>query len=441
MRAFVIGMLGMGLAAGSQAEEKISLAEPMHVGMQVKVRLHLVLRGEIQVDKKDEKVAGQALLVYPERILAVNPNGYPKTIARFYDDARAKFVIGHTEDPRQLRPDLRLAIGNIADNGVTLWSPSGPYNSDEIELIEDVIDTSQLTGLLPQSEVAVGEKWDPPADVQKRLCDLEEFITSTIECSLKEANEEQATINITGKIHGLTYGSEVKSNVDGTLTFDRPSNMITKLEWKQIDSRAASPVSPAGAYEVTIAIEREPGESPMLSDSALANIDSAGSDARQLLVFEDPSKRFRFLHDRNWHVTLLEGDRAILRRLDGRTMVAQLNIHVLGENNNIAELSAEQLQAMIIQSGELKIDEIVRSESLPTEGARQIRLVRAKGSRGNVELVQRHYIAQDASGRQILLSFLTEPDNEEKLGEADLALVQSIEFPSGTASKSTDGPR
>jgi hypothetical protein len=421
--------------------EAVKLEEPVHAGSQVKTKLHLVLRGTIQVDKKDLNVAGQALLVYPERVLSVDTDGTASEVARFYEDARAKFVLGQTEDPRQIRSDMRLALGHSTDTGLELWSPSGPFSSDEAELIQDVLDTTQLPAFLPKKEVKKGDKWEPTQKAQMRACDLEEFVTSTIECTLKELTEEQAIIGVNGKIHGLAFGSEVKSNVEATLTFDREEQLITKVQWKQIDSRAPSPVSPAGAYEATIEIERSAGESPNLADNAIAKFHAKAGDAELLLSFEDPKKRFRFLHDRRWHVTLMENDRAILRRLVGREMVSQLNITVLAENKNIADLTAEQLQTMIIQAGDIKIDEIVRSEDLQSDGPFQVRVVRAKGTKGNVQLVQRHYIARDSSGRQLLFSFLTEPDHEADLGDNDLVVVQSLDFAGKTASKQTTGAK
>jgi hypothetical protein len=422
-------------------EEAVKLVESVHVGSQVKTKLHLVLRGTIQVDKKEMNVAGQALLVYPERVLAVDADGLAGEVARFYEDARAKFVLGQTEDPRQIRSDMRLALGRSTDVGLELWSPSGPFTSDEMELVQDILDTTQLPAFLPKKEVKKGDKWEPAQKPQARVCDLEEFVTSTIECTLKELTEEEATIGVSGKIHGLAFGSEVKSNIEATITFDREENLITKVEWKQIDSRAPSPVSPAGAYEATIKIERVAGQSPQLADGVIGNLDAKPGDAELLLSFEDPKKRFRFLHDRKWHVTLMENDRAILRRLIGRDMVSQLNVSVIAENKNIADLTAEQLQAMIIQAGDIKIDEVVRSEDLQTDGPFQVRVVRAKGSKGNVQLVQRHYVARDSSGRQLLFSFLTEPDHEAELGDNDLAVVQTLDFAGKTASKETPGAK
>lgn len=444
MRRFVslIVMMMAAPVTSAWGDEAVTLQEPIKVGTEVQTTLHLVLRGELQVDKRDEKISGQALLSYPEKVLEVDANGQPTAVARFYDDARAKFVIGKSEDSRQLRAGIRLIVGSTTEKGLELWSPSGPLHAEEQELIEDVLDTTQLTGLLPNKPVKAGDKWECPDAVEKRLCDLDELITSTIECTLKEVTDAKATITVVGKIHGLNFGSEVKSAVDATLTFDRAKNMITLVEWKQIDSRSPSPVSPAGAYEVGIKIERSPVDSPAVSDKVLASVDTKLNETSTLLLFEDPKNRFHFVHDRDWHVTLLEEDRAILRRLNGRDMIAQLNIHVIGDNKNVAELKAEQLQEFIIQTGEMKVDEIVRSEALATDGPNKIRLVKAKGKMGEIDLVQRHYIIQDNAGHQVLFSYLTEPPKEEKLGSNDLAVVNSVEFKEKkAASKTTPGPR
>lgn len=414
-------------------EPAVSLKEDVQVGSQVKTRFHLVLRGTVRVGEKEETVAGQALLVYPERTLEIDEAGLAKTVARFYEDARAKFVFGRSEDPRQLRPSMRLAVGNVGERGIEFWCPSGPYNSDELEIIEDTLDTTQLPGLLPKDAVKVGDTWTPSEQVQRRLCDLDQFITSSMECTLKSAEETSATILVQGKIHGLSFGAEMKANVDAKLTFDRAAGMITKVVWKQIDSRAPSPVSPPGAWEATIQIDRTREASPRLSDAVLATIDTNPSELARLMVFEDPQERYLFHYDRSWHVTLVAHDRVILRRLLGNEMVAQLNVSVVSDNAAVEEITAQKLQAMMLESGDMKVEQIIRSESIAAPGDYQLRFVNATGKRGDVTLTQRHYLARNAAGRQILFSFITEPAHEEKLGDADVAVVHSLEFLQATA--------
>ena len=423
------------------ADEAITLRENVAVGREVRTDLHLVLRGRIKQDDREETVAGQAKLVYPEKTVAVGDDGLAAHVIRFYEDARAKFVLGNAEDSRQLRPDVRLAIGKTVDNSLSIWSPSGPFDSDELELIEDVLDTTRLPGLLPAEAVKVGDKWTPTEEVQRRLCDYDRFITSTIECSLESADQTTATIKVSGKVQGLIFGSDIKSNVEGTLTFDRAAGMITEVNWKQIDARQLSPVSPAGAYEATIVVKRSASQSSQLTDGMVGRIDLEGSPESNLLIYEDPSHRYRFVYDRQWHLTLQERDRAIMRRLNGVEMICQLNITVLGENANIAEIKADDLQQMMLAADDIKIEEIIKSEAVPTDGDFNLRLVTARGNKGKLAVTQRHFIARNPGGRQILLSFLTEPTLEEKIGEADIALVQSLEFPGQTASNGAASPK
>lgn len=441
-RIVAAGWTLLCLASAPRAEEAVALTEDARVGLETQTKLHLVLRGTVRIGDRDETVAGQALLVYPEKILAVGEDGLPSLVARHYEDARAKFVFGKSEDPRQLRPSVRLTLGRAADKGLTLWSPSGPLTSDELELIEDTLDTTQLAGLLPAKPVKVGDAWDPPESVQMRLCDMEQFVTSTISCKLESLDDATATVAVSGKIHGLAYGSEVKSNVQATVAYDRMQRMIVRVEWRQIDSRAPSPVSPAGAYEATVRIERaRGGGSPALADAALAGLDLEPRGAAADLVYEDPKRRFRFHYDRQWHVNFTEPDRVILRRLVQNEMIAQLDVTVVGEDRTVAALTTEQLQQILLDAGDVRIDEIVRSESTPAAGDYELRLVHATGKKGELELIQRHYLARDSAGRQLLFTFLTEPAHAEKLNDADRAVLDTLEFGGRTADKSPGAPK
>jgi hypothetical protein len=440
-RIVAAGWVFLCLASAPRAEEAVVLAEDARVGVETKTKLHLVLRGTVRIGDRDENVAGQALLVYLEKVLAVGEGGLPALVARQYEDARAKFVFGKSEDPRQLRPNVRLMVGRADDKGLTLWSPSGPLTSDELELIEDTLDTTQLAGLLPAKPVKVGDSWDPSESVQMRLCDMEQLIASTVSCKLEALDDATATLAVSGKIHGLAYGSEVKSNVQATVAYDRKQKLIARVEWKQIDSRAPSPVSPAGAYEATVRIERARAASPALADAALAGLDLEAQDAPLDLVYEDPKRRFRFFYDRQWHVTLTEPDRVILRRLVQNEMIAQLDVTVVGEDRSVAALTTEQLQQILLDAGDVRIDEIVRSESAPAAGDYDLRLVHATGKKGELELIQRHYLARDSSGRQLLFTFLTEPVHVEKLNDADRAVVDTLQFGGQTANNPPGAPR
>ena len=121
--------------------------------------------------------------------------------------------------------------------------------SPESELIQDVIDTTRLSGLLPLDPVKVNDSWKPESGVIKSLCDLDHFIEADVKCTLISVDKTTAKIKLAGTVKGLAIGTQVKSEIQANLLFDREAQIIRQVKWKQTDLRTAGPVSPAGAYQ------------------------------------------------------------------------------------------------------------------------------------------------------------------------------------------------
>jgi hypothetical protein len=321
---------------------------------------------------------------------------------------------------------------------IELWSPGGALTSDDRELVEDVIDTTRIPGLLPKDAIASGATWEVDPDVMRSMCGLRHFISSTVKGTLESIDDSKATIKIAGDVHGLSAGAEVKTKVQATLTYHRVTNMVEQVVWQQSDSRGPSPISPPGSYDVKITVERSKTESKNLSDDVLAKTSTTPDKASKLLLFTDGEKRFRFYHDRNWHVTMHTSDRVVMRRLEDGDFVAQLNVTAVGGNINPAKVKPEELQAMVEQAGGWKIDEVIRADNLPTNGSFDLQLLIATGSSGAAKLNQKHYLAT-TTNRQVILTFLVEPKNEEKLGTIDQSLVGTLEFPESNAADRSSG--
>src|SRR5690606_9430585 len=179
-------------AANAADKQTYQLAENVEKDAQVRERVHLKVTGKIRTENGLLDMAGQALLEFEQKIQEIGPDQLPSKVVRYYPDARAKFVVGQGQDSRQLRLDRRYIVGNHEESTLTLWAPEGPLTSDERELIEDVIDTTRLAGLLPENEVTVGDTWEPQAPVLKALCDLQNFIEAKVQCTLSNVNETHA---------------------------------------------------------------------------------------------------------------------------------------------------------------------------------------------------------------------------------------------------------
>lgn len=432
----LIGAL-LGFAdPAANAAGTVTLHEVMEVDTQVKTRLHLLIQGKITLGKeKEQNLAGQALLEYPDRILEMDGNGLPRKIARYYHDARAKFVIGEHQDFRRLSTGLRLVIGERELHDLTLWPIGGPLTGDERELIEDILDTSCLPGLLPKDAVKVGASWKPEDVVIQGLCNIEYLVSSSVACTLESADAQKAVIKIVGTIHGFESGSEIQSKIEAKATVDIANAIMEKVVWNQSDSRSLSPIGPPGTYQVQIDITRERGESKFLADEVVKGDAAKPHPASKLLVFHGPDKQFRFFYDRSWHVTALRDDTAVLRRVEKGDMVAEMNVTLMGHRKAGTRMSAEEFQSIIEKIAGHKIEQVALMENLPTDGTFNLQAAHAKARNGQLLVMERHYLATSPTGLQTLYSFVFEPDNEALIGTGDLSLVSTTEFTTNTAAK------
>lgn len=430
-------VLGVLLVAGDDVPDNevqtYALKEATSVGGQIHTKLHLVIRGKIRAGDKEEELAGQALLEYSERSLELGKDGLSKKVARYYEDARAKFVVGTTGDPRRLRPQVRFVVGERSENNFEIWSPGGPFRSDELELIEDTVDTTRLPGLLPRDAVAVGDTWEPDPKIILAICDLDNYIDSKVDAKLTSVENGKANISIAGYVNGLALSTEVKQKIEGTMVYDLQTKCLEQVTLAQADNRGPSPVSPAGSFQVKLSIDRTRKESEKLSDAVLAGVTLVPNPASKLILFEEPEGHYRFYHDRDWHVTMLNANKVVLRRLSGGQFIAQLNVTVMNGPRGGSAVTPNQLRQMIESEAGVTIDEVLQVNDLPTDGTFDLRLLSASGKSGEIPLRQKHYIATAKSGRQVVFSFSFEPQHEAALGTMDLSMVTSVEFTNQTA--------
>lgn len=445
MNCIAIFLAGFLIAFGDEPKpaapaDGLELKEACAVGRQVQNRIHLVVRGKISAGEKKDDLAGQALLEFGERVLETASDQLAKKVVRHYTDGRAKFVVGKGEDPRMLRKALTIVVGERESASLKLWSPGGQFTSDERELLEDIIDVSQLASVMPSKPVKVGDTWELPPDAVLALFGFDHFITADVKCTLESADDNKAKVKIAGTVQGLAVAAEVKSKVEAEAIFDVKSKLVESAIWKQTDERGGSPINPAGNFEATINVTRSLAKSDELSDEKVKPEALVSNPASKLILFEDAQKRFRFYHDRDWYVTVNRPESAILRRMKNGDFIAQLNVTGLGERSRTAKLTKEEFQAAVEQAGGWKIEQIVKTDELPTDGTYDLQLLTATGEANGVKMAQKHFLASGKSGRQVCFSFVLDPKNEEKLGTVDLSLVGTVEFPENAAFKET-GPR
>jgi hypothetical protein len=422
----------------ASADDTITMQEKATPGMQRHHKVTLAVNGKMSTEKGDQPLSGQAVLQYPERVVEVDADGVPKKVLRYYAGARAKFMVAGEDVEHSLRPEVRMVVGEREDSGCTVWSMGGPLTADELEVVEDLLDVTRIPGLLPNKAVKPTDGWNINPKVAQALCNLDSLVGAELTGTYKELKDGKATVEIKGNAHGMQQGGEAKIKVEATLVYNVADSMIEALDWTQTDSRAASPVAPAGNYKVRIEVKRDKSESPNLSDSAVANLDLASKAEAKLLLLEGPNKRYKFLHDRDWHVTASRNNVVVMRCVRKNEFLGQLSIALLNDRAPGVSLGTDDFIKIVENTNHMKMDPVEKIEDMKNPAGIAVKRIATTGEApsGQLKLAHRHYLATAANGSQILFSFLCDPANVKKIEGADEGMVNSLEVtPTQAATK------
>lgn len=420
------------LVGVASAQDSVLLQEKAVAGQQRHYKITLGVNGKMTTEKGDQPLSGQAALQYPERVIEVDADGVPKKTLRWYAGARAKFKVGADDVENSLRKSVRMVVAERSGEGMSLWSTGGAFTADELEVVEDLLDVTRIPGLLPNKEVKATEGWNVPPKVAQALCNLESLIGAELTGTVKEIKDGKCVVSIKGDAHGMQHGGEAKIKVEATLVFNVADAMVESLDWTQTDTRAASPVAPAGTYKVRIEVQRDKSESPNLSEAAVAEIAAAAAKPEsKMLLLEGPDGKYRFLHDRNWHVTAMRNNVVVMRCVKNNEFLGQLSIAVLNDKAPGNNVGLQDFIQLVETTNSMKMDPVEKIDELKNASGVNLKKIETTGTApsGQVKLSHRHYLATGANGAQVLFSFLCDPGNVKKLGETDVNIVGSLEVP------------
>ncbi|HKA05609.1 MAG TPA: hypothetical protein VKD71_00035, partial [Gemmataceae bacterium] len=74
-----------------------------------------------------------------------------------------------------------------------------------------------------------------------------------------------------------------------------------------------------------------------------------------------------------------------------------------------------------------KVEEVLERGEVPTDSGRWIYHTSARGDLEGSKVVQNFYVAADANGDQVIVTFTMRPAAAARLGTRDLAIVNAID--------------
>ena len=432
----LVGGLCLGsLPQTGSAADRISLKEDVTDARTFQLQSDVLVSGQVYTKNQDGKSTGQTLKVkgryefLERRLSGIGRDARAYRSVRLYDKGQAEITVGQQASQSKLRSSMSLIMSVGESEGVLFFSPSGPLQFAELELLQSPGDVLAIRALLPDDPVEPGDEWKPPEWALQMLVGMEAAQKTTIQCRFKSIQDALALVTFTGEIEGATLGTPSKVNVEGLLEYDTTLQAIRAVTLTQKEKRSIGTVSPGLDLEAKVSWKRNLAtDQARLSDKQLDALPIELNDAVKLVRFDLPAWGLRLYHDRSWHLFHQTSRVAILRLLDTGNLIAQCNIEALpkatgDQNFTLTQFEAEVRRALGNSAG----PGVQSSERKSETGLTSYRVV-ATGQVGGTEMEWRYYLVRGTDGRQFVMIFVVEPKNIEALGVKDQAIVEGAEL-------------
>lgn len=423
-------------AAAVEADPRVDLSLSPKVGTLQRIKAVYELQGELNLKTEGNQpvqtpVQVRAELSYDEKVLAVDGPARRVTRAvRQYEAAAATIGYRQGSVRPQLRDDRRLIV--VAADGpghAVLFSPQGPLDGDELELLDVPGNSVLLGGLLPQRVVAVGATWEVDPAALTTLVGLDVVLSGSLKCQFERLEGASAIIHIQGQLHGSADGVSSDQGVTATLRFDTRTQRITWFAMSLKEKRAVGHAHPG--LEATARVQmvlQDAAQVPALHDKILADLDLDPTEPALLLEFRSEAGGFGLLLDRRWQVLIERDDVSILRLVDRGDLIAQFNISPLpplesGETFSIVDFQQDIQRALQDRFGEF----VTASETKTDTGLHVMRVV-TTGMVDNLPIDWVYYHLTGDRGQRVSCVCTSESSLSKQLGAADQALVSSFHF-------------
>jgi hypothetical protein len=159
------------------------------------------------------------------------------------------------------------------------------------------------------------------------------------------------------------------------------------------------------------------------------------------LDYRDPKGRFELAHGREWQQVSQTPEHLVMRLMEQGDFVAQVTVTPWTPAEKGKHMEPDDFKdAMARTPGWEPETELQAGEvPVPAGEGRWIYRVSALGKMDGTPVMQNFYLVAGPGGEQAVLLFTLTPKKAQKLGDRDLSLAGSIDFPN--ARKGTEKPK
>lgn len=413
------------------AAEKYNLTPVIKPQAQTHVQMTLEAGGKLRISDDEQAqpldMQVESAFVYDEQVLAMAPQAAQSV--RYYTRADAKLKIKDKLLEPSLRDEVRLIAVDANASAATSFSPHGPLNRDELDLVTLPGNTLLIDRLLPSEPVGDRDTWTHDLELMAALLGLDTVGASNASSVLVEITDEAAKMQLSGTVNGALAGVATEMQLKAKYTYDRKLGRVTWFAMALQEVRGPSYVNSGIDAVAKIQIKITPlTSSSHLTEQKLAGIDATATPENTRLLLAPPHDPFRLVCDRRWHAVSESPGHVALRLIDRGELVAQCNLRVPPKTAPDAVPTLSQFQDEIKKALGDKFVQFVRAaESGESEAVRMYQVV-AQGTVSELPIEWRYFLLIEPTGGQVSLAFTVETELAERLGDADQQLVAGLQM-------------
>lgn len=334
-RWWLVGTLAMSLNLGlfhgpkdanAQTARRIVPGDQYRVVTKNTLKGHLLLPRAKGMAPENFPLEGVGLVKYRERALAADEQGQIGRVLRLYDTLELKRKVKDEDQVGGLRPAVRRVILQRRDNVEIPFSPDGPLQWSEIDLIRTDCLLSSLEGFLPTGNLVVGSRWQATRLATVELTTLSTLESGSFLCEYQGLIDHESSklglIAFGGTVIGATEEGRSRNHVRGAIYLDPATQRLQYLrvqgKRELLDDRDQS----VGNLEVDFQLATKPiVDDPELSDSVVRTLPTAPTDENTALVYEHPGLGIKLLHPRRWFLASVQGNQLLLTKGENSVVI------------------------------------------------------------------------------------------------------------------------
>ncbi len=329
-----------------------------------------------------------------------------------------------------LRGDMTTLVAERRGKSIAIVASGGPLTRSELDVVQGPGDPLALASLLPTKRVEIGDKWTVGELAARNLSGYDALASNALEATLETLDADSARVRLLGTIRGAALGGEGSMACDGSFTFDRRDNRITRLTLRRAETRRPGPIEAGLDVKSVLTVVRDSAElvKPLDDGAFLARAVEA-SRGPDLLLFHSPDGKYSFLHDRDWHLYWDDDRQVILKRLDGGEMVAQCNLSVGPNAGKGRHQDLEQFRGDLKKALGNRFLRFVGDGEVDGAEAGHFRYkLSVQGRQGDSEVLWHYYLIASPEGDQLIATFTLGLAHQVQFADQDLRLIGSFEW-------------